>query len=230
MTQFFEWPQTFVQDIAAKIGDVLRPYSKGSRAGLDTRDRLQRVLKQTQPIATVDLRPLHTQEGPSENGNSPSEPPVREDPTRLMLSPSWEVLIAESHHTSCTNRDHSLRVQHLHLNILLTGLLGHLPFPRAMHHTQSCDEHALEPSEQSSPEIPTCEQACPAMQVNEGYPMAAPTSTVLQATKRATRYWPLYSQVQSAVTAAFNSSAGAATAVQRDPLDDLNSLPGMLCQ
>ena len=29
------------------------------------------------------------------------------------------------------------------------------------------------------------------MQVNEGYPMAAPTSTVLQGTKRATRYWPL---------------------------------------
>ena len=81
-----------VQDIAAKIGDVLRPYSKGSRAGLDTRDRLQRVLKQTQPIATVDLRPLTTQEGPSQNGDTPSEPPVREDPARLMLSPSWQVL------------------------------------------------------------------------------------------------------------------------------------------
>jgi len=47
-----------MQDIAAKIGDVLRPYSKGSRVGLDTRDRLQRVLKQTQPIATTDLRLL----------------------------------------------------------------------------------------------------------------------------------------------------------------------------
>lgn len=82
----------FVQDIAAKIGDVLRPYSKGSRAGLDTRDRLQRVLKQTQPLATVDLRPLSTQEGPTENGNSVSEPPIREDPMRLMLSPSWEVI------------------------------------------------------------------------------------------------------------------------------------------
>ena len=81
-----------MQDIAAKIGDVLRPYSKGSRAGLDTRDRLQRVLKQTQPIATVDLRPLSTQDGPSENGNGPSEPPIREDPMRLMLSPSWEVI------------------------------------------------------------------------------------------------------------------------------------------
>ena len=81
-----------VQDIAAKIGDVLRPYSKGSRAGLDTRDRLQRVLKQTQPIASVDLRPLTTQEGPSQNGDTPSEPPVREDPARLMLSPSWQVL------------------------------------------------------------------------------------------------------------------------------------------
>ena len=64
------------------------------------------------------------------------------------------------------------------------------------------------------------------MQVNEGYPMAAPASTVLQATKRATRYWPLYSQVQAAVTAAFNSQAGASTAVPQDPLDDINSLPG----
>ena len=143
---FSELPQSFVQDIAAKIGDVLRPYSKGSRAGLDTRDRLQRVLKQTQPIATVDLRPLHAQEGPSENGNSPSEPPVREDPTRLMLSPSWEVSIAQSHHTSCINKDHSLGVQQMHLNVLLTGLLGQLPFPWAMHHTRSCDEHALEQS------------------------------------------------------------------------------------
>lgn len=142
-----------MKDIAAKIGDVLRPYSKGSRAGLDTRDRLQRVLKQTQPIATVDLRPLTTQEGPTQNGDTPSEPPVREDPTRLMLSPSW--------------------------------------------------------------------------QVNEGYPMAAPASTVLQATKRATRYWPLYNQVQAAVTAAFESQAGASTAVPQDPLDDINSLPGI---
>lgn len=66
------------------------------------------------------------------------------------------------------------------------------------------------------------------MQVNEGYPMAAPTSTVLQATKRATRYWPLYTQVQAAVTAAFTSQAGASTAVQKDPLDDINSLPGMI--
>ena len=57
--------------------------------------------------------------------------------------------------------------------------------------------------------------------------MAAPTSTVLQATKRATRYWPLYTQVQAAVTAAFTSQAGASTAVQKDPLDDINSLPGM---
>lgn len=57
--------------------------------------------------------------------------------------------------------------------------------------------------------------------------MAAPTSTVLQATKRATRYWPLYSQVQAAVKAAFTSQAGASTAVQKDPLDDINSLPGM---
>lgn len=67
------------------------------------------------------------------------------------------------------------------------------------------------------------------VQVNEGYPMAAPNSAVLQATKRATRYWPLYSQVQAAVTAAFTSSAGAATAVQKDLLDDLNSLPGIHC-
>ena len=95
-----ELVQGFVQDIAAKIGDVLRPYSKGSRAGLDTRDRLQRVLKQTQPIATVDLRPLSTQEGPTENGNSPSEPPVREDPMRLMLSPSWEVITLHAVNTS----------------------------------------------------------------------------------------------------------------------------------
>lgn len=99
-----------MQDIAAKIGDVLRPYSKGSRAGLDTRDRLQRVLKQTQPIATVDLRPLHTQEGPPENDNSPSEPPVREDPTRLMLSPSWEVSIVHSHPTSCMMQNHLMEV------------------------------------------------------------------------------------------------------------------------
>ena len=65
------------------------------------------------------------------------------------------------------------------------------------------------------------------MQVNEGYPMAAPTSTVLQATKRATRYWPLYTQVQAAVTAAFATQAGASSAVQKDPLNDINSLPGM---
>lgn len=96
-----------VQDIAAKIGDVLRPYSKGSRAGLDARDRLQRVLKQTQPIATVDLRPLNTQEGPGENGNTPSaDPPVREDPARLMLSPSWQVLhcLQTSHMHACPNK------------------------------------------------------------------------------------------------------------------------------
>lgn len=142
-----------MKDIAAKIGDVLRPYSKGSRVGLDTRDRLQRVLKQTQPIATVDLRPQTTQEGPAENGDAPAEPPVREDPVRLRLSPSW--------------------------------------------------------------------------QVNEGYPMAAPTSTVLQATKRATRYRPLYSQVLAAVTAALQSQSGALTAATKDPLDDINSLPGI---
>ena len=80
-----------MQDIAAKIGDVLKPYSKGTRVGLDTRDRLQRVLKQTTPIATVDLRPLRTQGGPSENGGAPAEAPVREDPLRLKLSPSWQV-------------------------------------------------------------------------------------------------------------------------------------------
>ena len=80
-----------MQDIAAKIGDVLRPYSKGSRVGLDTRDRLQRVLKQTQPIATTDLRPLSTEQGPTENGDAPSQPPPREDPVRLKLSPSWQV-------------------------------------------------------------------------------------------------------------------------------------------
>ena len=56
--------------------------------------------------------------------------------------------------------------------------------------------------------------------------MAAPTSTVLQATKRATRYWPLYSQVQAAVTAVFSSQPGAHTAATKDPLDDINSLPG----
>lgn len=80
-----------MQDIAAKIGDVLRPYSKGSRVGLDTRDRLQRVLKQTQPIATTDLRPLSTEQGPTENGDAPSQAPPREDPVRLKLSPSWQV-------------------------------------------------------------------------------------------------------------------------------------------
>ncbi len=80
-----------MQDIAAKIGDVLRPYSKGSRVGLDTRDRLQRVLKQTQPIATTDLRPLSTEQEPTENGDTPSQPPPREDPVRLKLSPSWQV-------------------------------------------------------------------------------------------------------------------------------------------
>ncbi len=80
-----------MQDIAAKIGDVLRPYSKGSKVGLDTRDRLHRVLKQTQPIATTDLRPLSTEQDPTENGNAPSQPPPREDPVRLKLSPSWQV-------------------------------------------------------------------------------------------------------------------------------------------
>ncbi|KAL0052511.1 hypothetical protein WJX82_003263 [Trebouxia sp. C0006] len=147
-----------MKDIAAKIGDVLRPYSKGSRVGLDTRDRLQRVLKQTQPIATTDLRPLSTEQEPTENGDTPSQPPPREDPVRLKLSPSW--------------------------------------------------------------------------QVNEGYPMAAPTSTVLQGTKRATRYWPLYTQVLTAVTAAYStqsqsSAAGVSKAATKDPLDDINSLPGI---
>ena len=80
-----------MQDIAAKIGDVLRPYSKGSRVGLDTRDRLQRVLKQTQPIAITDLRPLSTEQEPTENGDTPSQPPPREDPVLLKLSPSWQV-------------------------------------------------------------------------------------------------------------------------------------------
>lgn len=84
-----------VQDIAAKIGDVLRPYSKGSRVGLDTRDRLQRVLKQTQPIATTDLRPLSTEQSPTENGDAHPEPPPREDPMQLRLSPSWQVNPAE---------------------------------------------------------------------------------------------------------------------------------------
>lgn len=143
-----------MKDIAAKIGDVLRPYSKGSRVGLDTRDRLQRVLKQTQPIATTDLRPLSTEQGPTEDGDAPSQPPPREDPVRLKLSPSW--------------------------------------------------------------------------QVNEGYPMAAPTSTVLQGTKRATRYWPLYTQVLTAAKAAYSSSeAGLSKAATKDPLDDINSLPGI---
>ena len=65
------------------------------------------------------------------------------------------------------------------------------------------------------------------MQVNEGYPMAAPTSTVLQGTKRATRYWPLYTQVLTAAKAAYSSSeAGLSKAATKDPLDDINSLPG----
>ena len=89
-----------VQDIAAKIGDVLRPYSKGSRVGLDTRDRLQRVLKQTQPIATTDLRPLSTEQGPTENGNAHPEPPPREDPMQLRLGPSWQVIPANLLHCS----------------------------------------------------------------------------------------------------------------------------------
>lgn len=42
-----------MQDIAAKMAEVLRPYSKGSRAGLDARDRLHRILKQLQPVATA---------------------------------------------------------------------------------------------------------------------------------------------------------------------------------
>ena len=84
--------EMFLQDIAAKIGDVLRPYSKGTRVGLDTRERLQRVLKQAQPIATVELRPQQTaQDPPAENGDAHPEPPVREDPLRLKLSPSWQV-------------------------------------------------------------------------------------------------------------------------------------------
>ena len=35
------------------MAEVLRPYSKGSRAGLDARDRLHRIMKQLQPIATA---------------------------------------------------------------------------------------------------------------------------------------------------------------------------------
>ena len=35
------------------MAEVLRPYSKGSRAGLDARDRLHRILKQLQLIATA---------------------------------------------------------------------------------------------------------------------------------------------------------------------------------
>lgn len=69
------------------------------------------------------------------------------------------------------------------------------------------------------------------VQVNEGYPMAAPTSTVLQATKRATRYWPLYTQVLTAVRAAYASQSdstatGVSKSTAKDPLDDINSLPG----
>ena len=89
-----------MQDIAAKIGDVLKPYSKGTRVGLDTRDRLQRVLKQTAPIATADLRALDTQGGPTENGVAPAEAPVREDPLRLKLSPSWQVCMRCKHRIS----------------------------------------------------------------------------------------------------------------------------------
>ena len=62
------------------------------------------------------------------------------------------------------------------------------------------------------------------MQVNEGFPMAAPTSAVLQATKRASRYWPLYHQLQTAVTAAYGADA---TTPSKDPLADLNCMPGM---
>lgn len=82
---------------------------------------------------------------------------------------------------------------------------------------------------------PVCGQAVVwLVQVNEGYPMAAPTSTVLQATKRATRYWPIYNQVLAAVTAAYSSeaeSSGTATFKlgTKDPLDDINSLPGKRC-
>lgn len=55
--------------------------------------------------------------------------------------------------------------------------------------------------------------------------MAAPTSVVLQATKRASRYWPLCSQVQSAVTACYSSEQ--AETAGTDPLADLNSMPGI---
>ena len=67
------------------------------------------------------------------------------------------------------------------------------------------------------------------VQVNEGYPMAAPTSTVLQATKRAMRYWPLHNQLITAVSAALTSSPDAAASpksASHDPLSDINSLPG----
>lgn len=139
--------QDFVQDIAAKIGDVLRPYSKGSRAGLDTRDRLQRVLKQTQPIATVDLRPLSTQDGPTENGNSPSEPPVREDPMRLMLSPSWEVITLHTINTS-----YLIRFTRA-IGTAVCFIKLHCWDPCHsfnMHATQTTSAHALENSQQGS--------------------------------------------------------------------------------
>ena len=64
------------------------------------------------------------------------------------------------------------------------------------------------------------------VQVNEGYPMAAPTSTVLQGSKRATRYWPLYTQLQAAVTPALHSHPQGLPAAAKDPLNDINSLPG----
>lgn len=55
--------------------------------------------------------------------------------------------------------------------------------------------------------------------------MAAPTSAVLQATKRASRYWPLHHQLQTAVRAAYSSDALPSS---QDPLADLNSMPGRL--
>ena len=55
--------------------------------------------------------------------------------------------------------------------------------------------------------------------------MAAPTSVVLQATKRASRYWPLYSLTQNAVSAAYSSNASQTAGA--DPLADLNSMPGI---
>ena len=122
-----EEQHVMVQDIAAKIGDVLRPYSKGSRVGLDTRDRLQRVLKQTQPIATTDLRPLSTQEGPTENGDAHLEPPLREDPMRLRLSPSWQVSVSDQ--SSLIPFSNPVKCD----QTCFSCLLGCVPLPCDMH-------------------------------------------------------------------------------------------------